>query len=114
MAMPGVARFYGIIIAMFHNEHNPPHFHARSGEYKIVLDIHTLQVFDGKLRNCSKTCGIQRDKPWERRTPVRQRCNALRAKFRLEHGPSSLVTKLRVDGYTCTRELHRPEFLSSY
>lgn len=24
--MPEICRFYGIIIAMYYNEHNPPHF----------------------------------------------------------------------------------------
>jgi|APIni6443716594_1056825.scaffolds.fasta_scaffold1277060_2 hypothetical protein len=32
--MPGISRFFGIIIAMFYNEHNSPHFHARYGEFK--------------------------------------------------------------------------------
>lgn len=27
--MPEISRFYGIIIAMFWDDHNPPHFHAR-------------------------------------------------------------------------------------
>ena len=26
--MPVISRFYGIIIAMYFNDHNPPHFHA--------------------------------------------------------------------------------------
>ena len=26
--MPYVSMFFGIIIRMFHKEHNPPHFHA--------------------------------------------------------------------------------------
>ena len=30
--MPEVSRFYGIVIAMYFNEHNPPHFHAKYGE----------------------------------------------------------------------------------
>jgi len=37
--MPEISRFYGIIIRMFFNEHNPPHFHAEYGEYKIVVDL---------------------------------------------------------------------------
>lgn len=37
--MPEIARFYGIIIQMFYNEHNPPHFHAEYGEYKVVIDL---------------------------------------------------------------------------
>lgn len=30
--MPEISRFFGIVIAMYYNEHNPPHFHARYGE----------------------------------------------------------------------------------
>ncbi|MBQ3689210.1 MAG: DUF4160 domain-containing protein [Bacteroidales bacterium] len=29
--MPEICRFYGIIIAMFGDDHNPPHFHVRYG-----------------------------------------------------------------------------------
>lgn len=27
--MPSVSRFYGILIFMNYNDHQPPHFHAR-------------------------------------------------------------------------------------
>lgn len=27
--MPEVSRFYGIVIMMYYNDHDPPHFHAR-------------------------------------------------------------------------------------
>ena len=37
--MPEISRFYGIIIRMFFNEHNPPHFHAEYGESKIIVDL---------------------------------------------------------------------------
>ncbi len=47
--MPEISRFLGIIIAMFYNEHNPPHFHARYGEYKVEIGIQTLSVLAGKL-----------------------------------------------------------------
>ncbi len=47
--MPEICRFYGIIIAMFYNEHNPPHFHARYGSHKVVIDIRSLSVLEGKL-----------------------------------------------------------------
>jgi hypothetical protein len=29
---------------MFWNEHNPPHFHAEYGEYKIEIEIKTLAI----------------------------------------------------------------------
>lgn len=31
----------GIIICMYYDDHNPPHFHARYGEYMITVDIET-------------------------------------------------------------------------
>jgi len=30
---------YGIIISMFGNEHNPPHFHIKYGHYKALYTI---------------------------------------------------------------------------
>ncbi len=32
--MPVICRFYGILIKMFFDDHNPPHFHAEYGEYE--------------------------------------------------------------------------------
>jgi hypothetical protein len=32
--MPTIAWFYGIMIQMFYNDHEPPHFHARYGRGK--------------------------------------------------------------------------------
>ena len=47
--MPEICRFYGIIIAMFYADHNPPHFHARYGKDKVVIEIQTLKVLEGKI-----------------------------------------------------------------
>ena len=47
--MPEISRFFGIIIAMYYNEHNPPHFHVRYGEQKAETEIQTLSVLAGKL-----------------------------------------------------------------
>ena len=47
--MPEISRFFGIIVAMFYNEHNPPHFHARYGEYKVEIEIRTLSVLAVKF-----------------------------------------------------------------
>ena len=37
--MPEISRFFGIIIRMFYNEHNPPHFHAEYSGNKAVFDF---------------------------------------------------------------------------
>ena len=47
--MPEISRFLGIIIAMYYNEHNPPHFHARYGDAQVEISIETLSVLAGKL-----------------------------------------------------------------
>ena len=47
--MPVISLFYGIIIEMFYNEHIPPHFHARHGEDRAVIDIASGDVLEGEL-----------------------------------------------------------------
>jgi hypothetical protein len=47
--MPIISEFKGIVIKMFYNEHNPPHFHAAYGEHKAEYEIETLQVLEGQL-----------------------------------------------------------------
>ena len=37
--MPEICRFFGIIIMMFADDHNPPHFHIRYGDYEAIITI---------------------------------------------------------------------------
>jgi phosphatidylserine/phosphatidylglycerophosphate/cardiolipin synthase-like enzyme len=37
--MPEISRFLGIIVAMFYQDHAPPHFHAKYGEYEVTVTI---------------------------------------------------------------------------
>jgi len=48
--MPTISTFYGILIRMFFNDHAPPHFHARYGEFEATIDIATLEVIEGDLQ----------------------------------------------------------------
>ncbi len=48
-SMPVIARFYGIVIKMYFNEHGVPHFHAVYGEFNGVFDIKTLEMIEGDL-----------------------------------------------------------------
>ena len=41
--MPYVSFFFGIVIRMFHREHNPPHFHAEYQGQEASFD------FDGNI-----------------------------------------------------------------
>jgi len=47
--MPEISRFFGIVIRMFFDDHNPPHFHAFYGDHATLIDINTLSVFAGHL-----------------------------------------------------------------
>ena len=47
--MPELSRFYGIVIKMYYNDHNPPHFHAEYGSFRMVVDANTLGVIGGRL-----------------------------------------------------------------
>lgn len=47
--MPELSRFYGIVIYMFAKDHNPPHFHAKYGEYIGIIDIRSGKLLEGEL-----------------------------------------------------------------
>ena len=54
--MPEICRFFGIIIRMYYDDHNPPHFHAEYGDEEAQINIHTLAVIHGSLS--SRTLGL--------------------------------------------------------
>jgi len=37
--MPEISRFFGIVIRMFYEDHNPPHLHAEFQGKKAVFDF---------------------------------------------------------------------------
>lgn len=47
--LPEICRFLGIVITMYFDEHNPPHFHVRYNEYRASLDIGTLNIIAGAI-----------------------------------------------------------------
>lgn len=47
--MPELSRFYGIVVRMFFNDHNPPHFHAYYGSDEALFAIETLSLVAGRL-----------------------------------------------------------------
>ena len=57
--MPEISRFYGIIIRMFYNDHNPPHFHVIYQEDEAIIDIKTLEILEGRLPNRAKSLAIE-------------------------------------------------------
>ncbi len=47
--MPTLSAFYGILIRMYWQEHNPPHFHALYGDAEVMINILTLEILKGSL-----------------------------------------------------------------
>lgn len=52
--MPEISRFFGIIIRMFYDDHNPPHFHVEFQGNKAVLDFNG-NVLKGNLKSKTAT-----------------------------------------------------------
>ncbi len=47
--MPEICRFLGIIIAMYHNDHAPPHFHAKYSGKSGRFSISEGRMIEGDL-----------------------------------------------------------------
>lgn len=47
--MAEVCRFFGIIIQMFGNDHNPPHFHVIYNEYRAIIEIESGEIMEGSI-----------------------------------------------------------------
>lgn len=47
--MPEISRFFGIVITMYYNDHNPPHFHVRYAQQQGIVAIDSLEVVAGWL-----------------------------------------------------------------
>ncbi len=42
--MPIISRFFGIVIFILWREHNPPHFHAKYGDYEVAVEIESGNI----------------------------------------------------------------------
>ena len=47
--MPEISRFRGIVITMYFNEHNPPHFHASYNGFEAQFDLNEGAFTKGAL-----------------------------------------------------------------
>ena len=52
--VPVISRFYGIVILMFFQDHNPPHFHAKYGGDQASIQIDNGAVVEGNLGTRTK------------------------------------------------------------
>ena len=49
ISVPVISRFFGIVITMYWDDHNPAHFHAKYGEYEAVVEIKS-GIVSGKFQ----------------------------------------------------------------
>lgn len=75
--MPEISRFLGIVIAMYYNDHAPPHFHARFGDDEITVGIEDGRI-DGEFPNRAlelvlEWCDLHRSELLENWELARQR-----------------------------------------
>ena len=47
--MPQISRFFGIVIYMFFDDHNPAHFHAKYSEFSAAISISNFEILEGYL-----------------------------------------------------------------
>jgi hypothetical protein len=47
--MPEISRFFGMVVQMYYNDHEPPHFHVRYAGRKALIAIETSAVLRGSL-----------------------------------------------------------------
>lgn len=57
--MPRISSFYGVVVAMYYEEHGRPHFHARYAEHDASIAIDDLEVLQGSLPQ--KTLALVRE-----------------------------------------------------
>lgn len=47
--MPEITRFFGIVVAMYYNDHPPPHFHAYYRDFMIQVSIGSGMRLSGEF-----------------------------------------------------------------
>lgn len=81
--MPEISRFFGIVIAIYHNDHPPPHFHAKYGANAATFDIETLTLLEGRLPPRVRGLVIE----WASLHQAELRANWTRARAKLPPAP---------------------------
>ena len=47
--MPEISRFFGIVIRMYFDDHNPPHFHATYTGLEAQIGMELIGILEGAL-----------------------------------------------------------------
>lgn len=57
--MPTISEFFGIVIRLYYNDHNPPHFHAYYNGKEAIFRIETLEITAGDLPKRAKSMVLE-------------------------------------------------------
>jgi hypothetical protein len=57
--MPEISRFFGIIVRMYYDDHDPPHFHAIYGDSEAQIAIDPIHILNGNLPNRATSLVIE-------------------------------------------------------
>ena len=57
--MPRISSFYGIVIALYYNDHAPPHFHALYSGSEARIRIDTLETLTGTIPRRAHTLVLE-------------------------------------------------------
>lgn len=49
--MPVISAFLGMIIRIYHSDHEPPHIHVSYGEFTAIVGIKSGKILKGRLPN---------------------------------------------------------------
>jgi hypothetical protein len=47
--MPELSRFLGMVVSMYFDDHNPPHFHVKYNDNRALIAIDDFKVLEGSL-----------------------------------------------------------------
>ena len=47
--MPEISRFLGMVISIYFDDHDPPHFHVGYNEDEALISINDLSILKGNL-----------------------------------------------------------------
>jgi len=47
--VPEISRFLGMVISIYFDDHNPPHFHVEYNDEEALISINDLSILKGNL-----------------------------------------------------------------
>ena len=57
--MPEISRFFGIVVRMYFDDHNPPHYHAWYIGQEARVGVDTIDVLSGDLPRRARSMVVE-------------------------------------------------------